>query len=211
MLGGLLALVPIACDLWISLTTEVHRDPAAIPKAPVALVLGTSRLHQGRMNRFYTARLEAARDLFHAGAVRGILVSGDHGHTDYDEPGSMRQDLIQLGVPGEFITQDHAGFRTLDSIVRAREVFGLEQVILVSQPFHAERGVFLARHAGLEAHAFGAHDPGLRSWLKVRAREVGARTLAVFDVLTGKGPRFLGPPETVALRPDQDPGQDPGP
>ena len=194
----LLAILPVVCDLYISLTTKVYRDSQLVPQAPVALVLGTSPTHRGRVNLFYKRRLEAARDLYEAGAVRAILVSGDNGSTDYDEPGSMRRDLIDLGVPASVITTDHAGFRTLDSVVRAREVFGLERVTIVSQPFHAERAVFLARSAGLEAQAFGARNPGRKAWLKIRAREVLARTRAVLDAILGTGPRFLGPPEPVS-------------
>ena len=116
----LLAILPVVCDLYISLTTKVYRDSQLVPQAPVALVLGTSPTHRGRVNLFYKRRLEAARDLYEAGAVRAILVSGDNGSTDYDEPGSMRRDLIDLGVHASVITTDHAGFRTLDSVVRAR-------------------------------------------------------------------------------------------
>ena len=195
-----LALAPLACDVWISLSTRVHRDVHAVPSNAVALVLGTARLHDGRPNRFYTARLEAARDLYQAGAVRGILVSGDNGRPDYDEPGAMREDLVRLGVPAEHVTCDYAGFRTLDSVVRAKRVFGLDRVTVVSQPFHAERAVFLARRNGLDAIAFGAQDPALGSWLEIRAREVAARCLAVWDAAVGRGPRFLGPPVRVGLR-----------
>ncbi len=190
----------LACDVWISLTTHVHRNVTEVPERPVALVLGTARLHDGRPNRFYTYRLEAAAALFHAGRVRGILVSGDHGSVHYDEPGAMRRDLVELGVPEQFVTCDFAGFRTLDSVVRAKRVFGIDSATIVSQPFHAERAVYLARQAGLDAIAFGARDPGTRSWLKVRSREVAARTLAVYDALVGTGPRFLGDPEQITLR-----------
>ena len=196
--AGLLALAPLLPDAYISLTTEVHRDAHLVPHAPVALVLGTARqLRGGQINLFYRARLEAARDLFEAGAVRAILVSGDNGTVEYDEPGAMRRDLIALGVPESVITTDHAGFRTLDSVVRARKVFGLNQVTIVSQPFHAERAVYLARHAGLDAVAFGASNPGRGVWLKVRIREVLARNRAVLDVAVGTEPRFLGDREPV--------------
>lgn len=148
--AGLLALVPLVCDVYLSLTTAVNEDAQAILHAPVALVLGTARLLSGGgRNPFYQARLEAARDLFEAAAVRAILVSGDDGTVEYDEPGAMRRDLIEFGIPDSVITTDHAGFRTLDSVVRARKVFGLERVTIVSLPFHAERAVYLARHAGL--------------------------------------------------------------
>ncbi|MEZ5978602.1 MAG: ElyC/SanA/YdcF family protein [Planctomycetota bacterium] len=195
------ALVLAACDLAVALSGRVYDDPAAVPHRRVALVLGTNPLHEGRPNRFYRTRIEAAAELYRAGAVDGILVSGDNGTPDYNEPEQMRDDLVALGVPAEFVTCDYAGFRTLDSVVRAQEVFGLDAFTVVSQPFHAERAVFLARSRGIDAVGFGAADPALRSWLKVRAREVLARTLAVGDVLFGTEPRFLGPPVPVASRP----------
>jgi SanA protein len=198
---GLLLVGLLGCDAWISLTTRVHREVTTVPERPVALVLGTARLHDGRLNRFYTARIDAAAELFAAGKVRGLLVSGDNGRRGYNEPEAMRQDLIAKGVPEAYITCDFAGFRTLDSMQRARRVFGLERVTIVSQPFHAERAAFLARRCGLDAVAFGAEDPAFGSWAKVRLREVAARALAVWDVCVGTRPRFLGEPEAVALRP----------
>lgn len=199
-LVALVAATPLMADGAISLSVRVHRDPARVPTAPVALVLGTAPLHQGRPNRFYTARLDAAARLYLSGRVRGLLVSGDNGSVNVDEPSAMKRDLVERGVPAEHITCDFAGFRTLDSVVRAREVFGLERVVVVSQAFHAERAVFLARRRGLSAEAFAAEDPWLGPWLKVRLRELAARSLAWWDLLVGTDPRYLGPPETVGLR-----------
>jgi SanA protein len=192
--------VPLACDLLVGANVVVHVDPASVPHRRIGLVLGTSPLHEGRPNRFYEARLDAAAALYHAGAVDGLLVSGDNRRHDYNEPDAMRADLVARGVPLEHVTCDYAGFRTLDSVVRARHVFGLDAVTIVSQPFHTERAVFLARAHGLDALAFGAADPALRSWLKVRTREVGARMLAVLDGVVGTEPHFLGEPVAVAAR-----------
>ena len=114
----------------------------------------------------------------------------------------MQKDLMALGVPAEFITLDYAGFRTLDSVVRAKEVFGLDKVLVVSQGFHAARAIFLARQFGIDAKGFAAEDPPRSGFLRVRTREVLARAAAILDVLTGQGPRFLGKPETVRLRDD---------
>lgn len=200
---ALLALgAPLIVDQAIGLSVKVHLDPAATPKSPVGLVLGTSPTVHGRSNLFYTARIDAAAKLYHAGRVRGLIVSGDNSKHTYNEPDAMRADLMALGVPEEHITCDYAGLRTLDSVVRAVRVFGQEQVTVISQPFHAERAVFLARRHGMRAHAFGARNPSTRYWLRFRGREVLARCLAVSDVVLGKGPRFLGPAESVALRQD---------
>ena len=203
-LGGLslLLVLPIALDLLVSLSAGrvVTGRIDDLEPAPVALILGTSRWVRGGPNLFYHARIQAAAELFHSGKVRGVLVSGDNGSIYYNEPEAMRRDLVALGVPDRFITLDYAGFRTLDSVVRAKEVFGLDRVIIVSQRFHAERAVFLARHLGLEATGLAAADPETFGRVRVRAREVLARSAAVLDLVIGRGPRFLGEPETVKLR-----------
>ncbi|MBL4771770.1 MAG: YdcF family protein, partial [Planctomycetes bacterium] len=140
-----------------------------------------------------------------AGRVRALLVSGDNSRKSYNEPDAMRRDLIAAGVPAAYITCDYAGFRTLDSVIRAREVFGQDDFVVVSQPFHAERAVFLARRLGMRASAFAARNPRTRAWLKVRLREVLARNLAICDLLSHKRPKFLGSNEAVPLQPNNEP------
>lgn len=205
--GVVLALAGVAAPLAIdrsihrSTRDRVHRAVTDVPAADVALVLGTARtVAGGRRNLFYDARLRAAAELFHAGKVRGVLVSGDNSRASYDEPTAMKQDLVLLGVPAEYVTCDYAGFRTLDSIIRARDVFGLERFVVVSQAFHCERALFLADQSGIDATAVAA-DPvgGFNGW-KIRAREVLARTKAVIDVGLGTEPRYRGDEESVALR-----------
>ncbi len=203
----LAAAVSAAIDTMVSAST-VHAIASGVddvePK-PVALLLGTARRTvAGRPNEFYQARIEAAAALFHSGKVQGILVSGDNATRWYNEPIAMRKDLIAAGVPPEFITLDYAGFRTLDSVIRAKEVFGQRQVVIVSQRFHAERAIFLARHFGLEASGLAAADPTSQGLLKVRAREVLARVAAVLDIVVGRAPKFLGSAETVRLRTTND-------
>lgn len=192
--------VPLLVDQSIAWSVQVHTTADTVPKSPVGLVLGTSPTFHGRPNVFYTARIEAAADLYLAGRVRGLIVSGDNSRTEYNEPDAMRADLIAAGVPAEFITCDYAGFRTLDSVIRAREVFGQDDIVIISQPFHAERAVFLAKRLGISASAYAAENPRPRAWIKVRAREVLARCLAVTDLLRNKGPKFLGPQVPVPLR-----------
>jgi SanA protein len=206
VLGMVIAATMLGLDRMISISAgdAVADDIAQVEPTPVALLLGTARTHQGRPNQFYRARIEAAAKLFHSGRVRGILVSGDNATMYYNEPVSMQKDLIALGVPAEFITLDYAGFRTLDSVVRAKEVFGVDRLIIVSQRFHAERAIFLARHFGIDASGLAAADPDSPGLMKVRAREVLARVAAVLDIITGRAPKFLGAPETVRLRDDQE-------
>lgn len=192
----------VASDLIVSIAARHavvdHID--ALEPAPVALLLGTARTHRGGPNQFYEGRLETAAALFHSSKVRGILVSGDNGTPYYNEPIVMRKDLIALGVPADYITLDYAGFRTLDSVIRAKRVFGLEHVIVVSQRFHAERAVFLAGHHGVRAQGLAAADPSSSGLMTVRAREVLARAAALLDLATGRGAKFLGQRETVRLR-----------
>ncbi|MGI9244236.1 MAG: SanA/YdcF family protein [Verrucomicrobiales bacterium] len=195
--------VPLACDRHVTSAAEArcHTDLDQIVERPVALLLGTAREFNGYRNAFYTRRIEAAATLYHSGKICGILASGDNGRSDYDEPGDMRADLMAAGVPAEFITLDYAGFRTRDSILRAKKVFGQNDFIIVSQRFHAERALYIARQEGIEASAFIAADPASRvSNTRVRVREILARTIAVSDHLTGRQPRFLGKRELVALR-----------
>jgi len=205
--AGLALVGLVAIDGMVSANTAgaVAGRIEEVQPMPVALLLGTARKTvAGRPNRFYHARIEAAAQLFHSGKVKGILVSGDNATRWYNEPIAMQKDLIAAGVPAEFITLDYAGFRTLDSVIRAKEVFGQEHLIIVSQRFHAERAIFLARHFGIDATGLAAADPEDWSLIKVRAREVLARAAAVLDILIGRAPKFLGEPETVRLRTDPD-------
>jgi SanA protein len=204
MLSGILFL---ANDLLIARNAEgrLYWTVEYAPRVPVALVLGTSKYVNGVLNVYYTARIQAAADLFHAGKVKGILVSGDNATPQYNEPTRMKKDLIALGVPTEYITQDYAGFRTLDSIVRARKVFDLDRVVIVSQQFHCERALYIADAVGLPAVGFCARDaPPVYSSFMVRSRETLARALAFIDVnVVDRQPKFLGKKEYVHLRKEE--------
>lgn len=206
-LAVLLVILPagllLAIDLAVSLATRsrIYEDLADVPPAPVGLVLGTSSHQPSGPNLFYEGRIMTAAKLFHAGRVRALLVSGDNATPHYNEPWTMRQDLIERGVPAEYITLDYAGFRTLDSVVRAQAVFQQDELIIVSQRFHAARALFLAGFVGIDARALTAPDPPAGWYLRVRIREVFARAMAMLDLLTGRGPRFLGDLEEVTLKP----------
>jgi SanA protein len=202
--AGLAVIGLAACDWWVGAATggRVHDQLAELQPAPVGLLLGTSPRHAGRPNLYYQARIKAAQELFAARKVAGILVSGDNRAFDYNEPLMMKADLVRAGVPAEFITMDFAGFRTLDSVVRAKLVFQQDRVIVVSQRFHAQRALFLAQHVGLKAEAYVAEEPPLDWRVRVRTREVFARALACLDVwVLHRQPHFLGPVEMVKLQP----------
>lgn len=171
-----------------------------IPHRKLALVLGTApRLSDGQTNLYFKYRIEAAALLFHTGKADYILVSGDNSRKDYDEVGEMKEALIKLGVPENKIYKDHAGFRTLDSIVRAKEVFGETELIIVSQKFHNARALYLADNYGMEnVIAYNARDVSAYYGFKTQVREKLARVKAMLDVhLFDTQPRFLGEPIVI--------------
>ena len=183
--------------------TWTYTTVEALPEKPVALVLGTAKTYHGYGNLFYSARLKAAQKLYTCGKVRGILVSGDNGRKEYNEPLTMKQDLILMGVPGEYITCDYAGFRTLDSIIRAEKVFGITNYIIVSQPFHVKRAVYIARAMGHTAVGFCAKDVRGGWGTKARLREYLARTMCMLDIhLLKTRPKYLGEAVPVPVRPE---------
>lgn len=194
---GLLALAVRSRTVGRSAAPFLRERPSELPEVDVALVLGCSEhLADGRRNRFFSARMAAAAELYHAGKAHYLLVSGDNSRADYDEPTAMRSALVAAGVPASRIVLDYAGFRTLDSVLRAKDVFGVSQLIIVSQRFHNERAVYLARSHGMQAFGYDAADVGGIEGLRVQAREVVSRMAAVLDVeVLHSRPRYPGPPE----------------
>ncbi len=165
-----------------------------IPKNKVGLLLGTAKhLDHGYINKYYKGRVEAAIELFEAGRIDYILVSGDNSRKDYNEPEEFQQDLIKAGIPKERIFLDYAGFRTLDSVIRAKEVFGQNKFTVISQPFHNERAVYLARQNDLDVIAYNATDYTGSLARRVKLRERFAVVKAVLDVwVLRTKPKYLG-------------------
>lgn len=190
----LLATIFIADGLIKSFAKgKLYSDVSSVPKNKVGVVLGTSKyLVNGNINRYYQYRIDAAAELYHSGKVEYILVSGDNRHHSYNEPQTFKNDLVKKGIPADKIYLDYAGFRTLDSMVRAKEVFGQESITVVSQQFHNERAIYLAEKRGLKAIGFNAKDVNLRSGIKVQMREYLARVKMFSDLIFSKQPRFLG-------------------
>lgn len=164
-----------------------------IPKNKVGLVLGTIKyLSNGNINLYYTYRLSAAIKLYKKGKIEFIIVSGDNSTESYDEPTDFKNDLIKAGVPAAKIYLDYAGFRTLDSIVRAKEIFGQHSFTVISQQFHNERAIYLAEHFNIKAVAFNAKSVSRRYGLKVQLREYLARVKVFVDIVFKVKPKFLG-------------------
>ena len=164
-----------------------------IPHNKVGLLLGTSKyIRNGTINLFYQNRINATVELFKAGKIDYVLVSGDNGHSSYDEPTTFKKDLVLKGIPANKIYLDYAGFRTLDSVIRCKEIFGQNSITIISQLFHNERAVYLAKKHKINAIAFNAYSVPEKYAVKVKIREYFARSKAVIDIIIGKKPKFLG-------------------
>jgi SanA protein len=173
---------------------KVYEDVNALPKRSVALILGTSRyLKNGQDNLYFRYRIQAGADLYKNKKADYLIVSGDNSRPEYDEATDMKEALMELGVPGEIIFMDFAGFRTLDSVVRADHIFGQKKFTIVSQPDHLARAIYLGQSHDLDVIGYAARAVGgLRS--RSQLREGLARVKAVLDVtLLGKEPKFYGP------------------
>jgi len=182
---------------YVSQTSEpyIYSDLNKVPTKQAALLLGTTKyLKGGYTNYFYTYRIEAAAKLFKAGKVKAIIVSGDNSTERYDEPTSMYEDLIKMGVPQQYITLDYAGFRTIDSVIRAEAIFDLDDYIIVSQAFHLERAVYLSHAKKQKTVGFIAKDiPGTTGAYRMKYREYLARAKAFLDLyIIHKEPKFYG-------------------
>ena len=173
-------------------------DPQQVEAGRVGLVFGCHDRYQGRENLYFRYRIDAAEALWKAGKLRGLIVSGDNSRIDYNEPETMRRALIGRGIPADRIVCDYAGLRTLDSVVRAKEVFGVTTVTLISQRFQNERAAFLARANGMTVGGLNARDVEGRGGLKTKVREAGARVKMWLDVHALKTrPKHLGKPVSL--------------
>ena len=162
-----------------------YADLNQVPETETALFLGVAKINKfGNPNLYFVGRIEAAVKLFQAGKIKHFLISGDNSRRDYDEPTDIKNVLVERGVPVEAITLDYAGFSTLDSMVRAKNVFGKNEFIIITQKGHAERAVYIARKHGIKATAFYAAEPTAYPTLvaKNRFREKLARVKAWLDV-----------------------------
>ncbi|TVQ50579.1 MAG: hypothetical protein EA362_02035 [Saprospirales bacterium] len=177
---------------------KLYFETDSVEHSAVGVVLGTSSSPDGvRINSYFEERMEAAFRLYEKGKVNHLLLSGDNSSIYYNEPRDMRNYLISRGVPAEDITLDYAGFRTYDSMLRAKEIFGLNDFIIITQKYHGSRALFIAKKNGMSAKVYVAGDPvdGVSS--KQMVREWMARIVAVMDVITNRKPRFYGPPEFI--------------
>lgn len=196
----ILLLCVVLANIWVIKSTEanVYSDHRLLPDNKIALVLGTSqKLVNGLPNPFFDNRILTAAALYHEGKVDHFILSGDNRTRYYNEPLAMKKALMKEGVPDSAITLDYAGLRTLDSVVRSKEIFGQNKIIIITQPFHSYRALFISRYYNIDAVALVAKDPGQES-SKVYFREYFARAKAVLDLYILKTtPRHLGEKEPL--------------
>jgi len=182
--GAALVLALAAANAYILLGArgEATADVADVPHAQAAIVLGAFVKRDGKMSAMLADRVRQADALWEAGKVDRILVSGDHHSWAYDEPDTMRKALVADGVPPRVIFEDHAGFDTWASMVRARGIFGVHSAVVVTQGFHMPRALYLAREAGIDATGLTSdlHPYGIQG-AKSDVREVLARVKAIAD------------------------------
>lgn len=196
-------LLIVGSNLWIIKSTShrVFSDAEMLPDHGVALVLGTSnKTVSGHVNPYFSKRMETAAELYKLGKIDHLILSGDNRSMYYNEPMEMRKALIKLGIPASAITLDYAGLRTLDSVVRCKEIFGQNKITIITQPFHSYRALFISDYYNIEAVAMVADEPGFEFSFKVRLREYFARPKAVLDLYILKtAPRFLGEKERIEI------------
>lgn len=177
----------------------LYKTTTDIPSNYVGIVLGTSKYSMlGGLNSYFINRITAATELYKKGKIKKILVSGDNGTTNYNEPEMMRASLIKNGIPAKDIVLDYAGFSTFDSMIRSKDIFEQHKITIISQKFHNERAIFIARKNNIEAIAFNAELPINKSTKKILFREYLARVKMFFDIyILHSKPKFLGKKEAI--------------
>jgi SanA protein len=184
--------------VYSSTSKQLYSDVNLIPKNRVGLLLGTAKYTDRSkqiLNPWYQNRIEATVALYMAGKIDFVIVSGDS-TAYYNEPNLMKADLIALGVPASKIYMDNSGYRTLDSILRCRDIFGEDHITIISQEFHNQRAVFIANHKQVTAIAYNATDGS--EFLDINLREKLARVKMVLDLIFNTQARYYG--EHIAIR-----------
>lgn len=201
VIAGTIVLVTVIgtvlCYFYVRLRTSnrIFDTTDEIPYNRVGLLLGTNPVTtKGTPNFYFIYRIRACTELYRAGKISIILISGDNHIQTYNEPQYMKEALMAQGIPESAIVLDYAGFRTLDSIVRAKKVFGQDCLTIITQPYHNERAVFLARHYGIDAIGYNAREiRNSKTYLKYGfVREALARVKMFMDIICNKHPKFLG-------------------
>ncbi|WP_300674288.1 ElyC/SanA/YdcF family protein [Soonwooa sp.] len=199
LIGLILAVVSALFIWWANHSIESKTEAFNsfniddVPNEKVGLVLGASKtLANGYPNLYFNYRIDAATELYKAGKVQYFIVSGDNSRKSYNEPEDMKLALIEKGIPENHIFEDFAGFRTLDSVVRAKDIFGQSSYVIISQKFHNQRAIFLAQQNGIKAYGYNAKDVNKNAGFKTNLREKFARAKVYWDMFFGVEPKFGG-------------------
>jgi SanA protein len=192
----IISLVSIfAANIVVVRTTKnkIFSETDKIPENNVALLLGTSKnTKNGELNQYFTNRISATIELYNAGKIKNIVISGDNSRKNYNEPQDMKNELIKRGIPESRIYLDFAGFRTYDSVIRMKEIFGQNKYTIISQEFHNQRAVYIANFLGFDVIAYNAKEVTAYSGFKTKIREKFARVKMFLDLTFNKKPKFLG-------------------
>jgi SanA protein len=195
----ILIILSLVSILWANSTinkqteSRMHSDTDSIPENNVGLLLGTSKfLRNGNSNQYFENRISATIQLYKAGKIKNVVISGDNSKKDYNEPEDMKNELIKRGIPEDRIYLDFAGFRTYDSVFRMKEIFGQDRFTIISQEFHNQRAVYIASALKLNAIGFNAKDVNAYNGFKTKIREKFARVKMFIDLIFEKKPKFLG-------------------
>lgn len=198
MLIGVLVIIFIDFYVSYAVRDRIFTQVTDLPHRTYGLVLGTAKYYPNKKpNLYYQYRIEAAEQLFKQQKVDYLLLSGDNRTPYYNEPKMMKNDLAKLNIPDRFLFQDFAGFRTLDSVIRADKVFHTKSLTIISQQFHCERALFIAKRHNIDAICFVAKYP--EGSFRVRIREFFARFVMIIDLLLGSEPEILVATEAISL------------
>ncbi|MBK8026324.1 MAG: YdcF family protein [Chloroflexi bacterium] len=200
ILGGLAFSALVLPRVYSAIRAVGMVYPAdAVPARPVAVIFGAQVLASGRPSAMLADRVRMGAELYQAGKVRALLLTGDNSEVNYNEPEAMRRYALSLGVPDEAIVLDYAGFRTYDSCYRARDIFQVDAAILVTQRFHLDRALMICNTLGIDSIGVAAdvlrpQGYSRRALLSSQIREFPSTTLSLFDLIRGDLPTFLGDP-----------------
>ena len=178
--------------IYTSGNDYLYEELNDVPRAQVALILGAKVFDDGRLSMMMQDRADSALELYESGKVGKLIMSGDHGTKTYDEVNTVKDYLLEKGVNPEDLFLDHAGFDTYDSLYRARDIFGVKSLIVVTQKFHLPRAVYIGRSLGMEAYGYVADRREYLGMFRNELRESLARSKALLDVVSGAKPKFLG-------------------
>ena len=191
---GVILILGINFHMKSSVSERVYNENRTIDfeKVDCILVLGAGIRNNGEPSPALKDRLTRSIELYNQGVSDRILMSGDHGRKSYDEVNTMKRYAVNMGVPAEHIFMDHAGFSTYESIYRARDIFQVKTVAIVSQPFHEYRALYIAKSLGLTAYGVSARETNYQSGIGMETRETLARTKEFFNLLIKPKPTYLG-------------------